>query len=582
MADYPGVKAARWLCYNFRSTSASREERVPFQERAAVLPHVPGMMRETSGNVVRVSSSIGSAFPLRLRPQGPLPADHPRTASLTVWVYAIAAAAVPLHFAFNGRYGYFRDELYYAACGQHLAWGYADQAPLVALVARLSRVLLGDSLFALRFFPALSAAAKIWLSGWIAKELGGQRFAQLLAALTVLFAPIYLTFDNFLSMNAFEPVFWMACVAILLRILNGGAQTLWLWFGLVAGLGILNKHSMLFFGSGIFVGLWLTPAREAFTKKWIWLAAALAGLLFLPNLLWEMRHGWPTIAVLQTVIGTKYSTVTPWQYVWQQSLLTNPLAAPLWLAGLWYLLGDSVGKKYAALGWAYCVLLAEMIALHGKIYYMAPAYPVLLAAGAVWLELRALPRTGDWLKPAVVAPLLVSGVIAAPLAMPILPIDWAVKYCRFWDVSAVKVENVPLADLPQLFADMYGWPEQVQGVAHVFNSLSSQERQRCALLAYNYGQAAAIDYFGGAYGLPPAISGHNQYGLWGPRGSSGDVVIAIGFTQSRLREIFQEVTPAARVTSRYAMPEEADLIIYLCRKPKCPLPEIWSNLRWLG
>jgi Dolichyl-phosphate-mannose-protein mannosyltransferase len=555
---------------------------VSLQERTAVPAHLPGMIEETSSDVVQVPSSIASAFSLRLRSQGPLPADHPRTTSLSGWVHTLAAAAVLLHFAFNGGYGYFRDELYYAACGQHLAWGYVDHAPAVALVARLSRVLLGDSLFALRFFPALSAAAKIWLSGWIAKELGGRRFAQFLAALTVLFAPIYLTFDNFLSMNAFEPVFWMACAAILLRILNGGTRKLWLCFGLVAGIGILNKHSMLFYGSGIFAGLWLTSAREAFTKKWIWLAAALAGLLFLPNLLWEMRHGWPTIALLQTVIGTKYRAVTPWEYFWQQSLLTHPLAAPLWLAGLWYLLGDSVGKKYAALGWAYCAVLAEMIALHGKIYYLAPAYPVLLAAGAVWLELRALPRTGNWLKPTVVASLLVGGVIAAPLAMPILPVDWAVKYYRFWDVNAVKVENVPLADLPQLFADMYGWPEQVQGVAQVFNSLSSEERQRCALLAYNYGQAAAIDYFGRAYGLPQAISGHNQFGLWGPRGYSGDVVIAIGFTPGRLQDIFEEVTPAARVTSRYAMPEEADLIIYLCRKPKRPLLEIWSNLRWLG
>ena len=540
------------------------------------------MTQETSTDVIQIPSSITLASSPRPRPQGPLPAYHSRTASLTGWVYALATAAVLLHFAFDGGYGYFRDELYYAACGQHLAWGYVDHAPLVALVARLSRVLLGDSLFALRFFPALSAAGKIWLSGWIAKELGGRRFAQFLAALTVLLAPIYLTFDNFLSMNALEPVFWMACAAILLRILNGGTRKLWLCFGLVAGIGILNKQSMLFYGSGIFAGLWLTSGREAFTKKWIWLAAALAGLLCLPNLLWEMRHGWPTIALLQTVIGTKYSAVTPWQYFWQQSLLTHPLAAPLWLAGLWYLLGDSSGKKYAALGWAYCAVLAEMTALHGKIYYLAPAYPMLLAAGAVWLESRALPRTGNWLKPAVVAPLLVGGVIAAPLAMPILPVEWAVTYCRFWDVNAVKVENLPFADLPQLFADMYGWPEQVQGVAQVFNSLSSQQRQRCALLAYNYGQAAAIDYFGPAYGLPRAISGHNQYGLWGPRGYSGDVVVAIGFTPGRLQDIFEEVTPAGRVTSRYAMPEETDLVIYLCRKPKRPLPEIWSSLRWLG
>ena len=498
------------------------------------------------------------------------------------WVYALAAFAALLHFVFSGRYGYFRDELYYAACGEHLAWGYVDHAPLVALIARLSRAIWGDSLFALRFFPALAAAAKVYLSGWLARELNGGRFAQFLAALAVLLAPIYLTFDSFLSMNSFEPLFWMACAAIVLRILNGGDEKLWLLFGLVAGIGILSKHSMLFFGFGVFAGLWLTLARREFTKRWVWLAGVIAFVIFLPNLLWEISHGWPTIAILHAVIGTKYSTVTPWEFVWQQALLTHPLAAPIWLAGLWYLFFDRAGKKYAALGFTYLIVLAELIALHGKIYYLAPAYPMLFAAGAVWMETRVLPNTGKWLKLATVPPLVLGGLIAAPLAMPILPVEYAVKYCRFWDVEAIHVENMPLGELPQLFADMYGWPEQVQAVAQVFNALPISDREKCAVLAYNYGEAAAIDYWGPARGLPKAISGHNQYGLWGPRGYSGDVVIAIGFSQEQLRDIFDEVNPAGRVTSQYAIPEEANLTIYLCRNPRKNLRDIWAKLRWLG
>src|SRR5487761_781732 len=252
-------------------------------------------------------------------------------------VVCFAAAACLVHFLWNGRYGYFRDELYYAACGQHLAWGYVDQAPLVAVVARLSRALLGNSLFALRFFPALAAAGKVILAGWMARELGGRRFAQSLAAVAVLVAPIYLTFDSFLSMNSFEPLFWMACAAILMRILNGGSDKLWLLIGGVAGVGILNKHSMLFFGSGIFMGLWLTSARREYAKKWIWLGGVIAFLIFLPNLIWEIRNGFPTIALLHAVIGTKYTTLTPWQFIWQQTLLTLPLSTPIWLAGLWFL-----------------------------------------------------------------------------------------------------------------------------------------------------------------------------------------------------------------------------------------------------
>ena len=210
-------------------------------------------------------------------------------------MYALAILATLLHFLFNRQYGYFRDELYYAACGQYPAWGYLDHAPLVAWVAHATRALFGDSLFALRLMPAISAAAKVWLAGWIAREMGGGRFAQTLAALATLCAPIYLTFDNFLSMNAFEPVFWMASAAVVLRILNGGSQRLWLMFGVFAGFGLLNKHSMLFFASGLVAGLLLTPARREFSGKWLWLGALIAFLIFLPNFMWEWVRSWPTI-----------------------------------------------------------------------------------------------------------------------------------------------------------------------------------------------------------------------------------------------------------------------------------------------
>jgi Dolichyl-phosphate-mannose-protein mannosyltransferase len=397
----------------------------------------------------------------------------------------------------------------------------------------------------------------------------------------VLCAPIYLTFDNFLSMNSFEPVFWMASAAIMLRILNGGDERLWVLFGVVAGLGVLNKHSMLFFGSGLTLGLLLTRARSVFRSIWIWAGAAIVVLIFLPNLLWEIRNHYPTIQLLHTVIGTKYSTVSPFEFIAQQALLTHPLAAPMWLLGLWFFLRDAEGKKYAFLAWTYFAVLAELIALHGKIYYLAPAYVMLLAGGAVWIEKRALPRTGARLKPVLVAPLLLGAAIAAPLAMPILPVQQAVRYCTFWDVKSVHVENVPLGDLPQLFGDMFGWEEQVQAMSRAFHSLPEAERANAALLAYNYGEAGAIDYFGKRYGVPKAISGHNQYGYWGPRGYSGDVVIAIGFPAERLRRSFDEVQPFETISPQYAMPEETNLTIYICRKPKRPLAASWQEWMYL-
>jgi hypothetical protein len=504
------------------------------------------------------------------------------TLALSGSVYALALAAVVLHVAFSGRFGFFRDELYYAACGERLAWGYMDHAPLAPFLARVSRTLLGDSMTALRFLPALSGAAKVLLGGWIAREMGGGKYAQFLAAFCVLLAPIYLTFDNLFSMNAFEPVFWMACAAIVLRILNGGSQKLWLLFGLIAGLGILNKHSMIFFGSGIAVGLLATPARKQFLQPWIWLGAGIALLCFAPNLLWEMRNGWPTPALLRAVIGRKYVIVSPWEYIWQQTLLTHPLATPIWVGGLWFLLRDAQGKKYGVLAWTYLTVLLEMILWHGKIYYLAPAYVMLLAAGAVWMEVRVLPRFGTWLRPAIAIPLLIGALIAAPLAMPILPVKATVAYTKFWDVQAIHVENVEQNELPQLFGDMFGWPEQAHAVADVYAGLPETERAQAVLLGYNYGETSAINYFGPKLGLPWAISGHNQYGMWGPGASSGQVAVAIGFTEQQLREFYDEVTPAATVSPAYAMPEESRLTIYICRRPRKTLQESWPAWKYLG
>ena len=502
-----------------------------------------------------------------------------RDAAITKSVYVLAALAVLVHFLFNRQYGYFRDELYYAACGEHLAWGYVDHAPLVAFASAFTRTLFGDSLFALRLLPAISAAPKVFLAGWMARELGGHKFSQFFAALLVLLAPIYLTFDNFFSMNAFEPVFWMASASIVLRIISGGSPRLWLLFGLVAGIGLLNKHSMLFFGSGLAVGLLLTPARKQFARIEIWLGALIAFLVFLPNLLWEIHNGYPTIALLHAVIGRKYTTVAPLSFIGEQFLLVNPLAAPIWLAGLWFVLADKGGRKYAFLGIAYLVVLLEMLALHGKIYYLAPAYIMLLAAGAVAWEQQVFSRATGWLKPAVLTPLVISGIVAAPLAMPILPVASAVKYTKFFGVQDVKVENVPLDLLPQLFGDMFGWPEQVQAVSRAFRSLSPDDQSRATVLAYNYGEAGAIDYLGKPYALPKAISGHNQYGYWGPRGATGEIVIAIGFTKSRLDQSFAHVQPFETISPPFALPEESGLTIYICRQPRQNLAASW--LQWM-
>jgi len=521
------------------------------------------------------TGALESVRPVSLVRSGWLETDE----AVTV-CFAVVACLV--HFLWNGRYGYFRDELYYAACGQHLAWGYVDHAPLIAVIARLSRRLFGDSLHSLRFFPALSAGAKILLAGWIVRELGGRRYAQILAGTAILLCPIYLTMDNFLSMNAFEPVIWMLCVAISLRIIRTGNGRLWLWFGLVAGIGILNKHSMLFFGLAFFLSLIVTRQRALLRSPWIWLGAFIAFLIFLPNLLWEAGNHWPTIEILRNVDRIKNAHVTWLEFIAQQAFLVHPLGAPICIAGLWFFLRGRQGERFRFLGWTYIFLLLEFLIFRGRIYYLAPIYPMLFAAGAVAIEAWIVNFGRNWVKAAVLAPLVFGGLVAAPLALPILPLDAAAAYANFWDVDRVQVEKTPSGKLPQMYADMMGWPQQAEAVAGVFHSLSPDDQSRVAFLAKNYGQAGAVDYFGPALGLPHAISGHNNYYLWGPEQYSGEVVIAVGMSLEDLKALFGQVELAATINNEYAIPEENNLPIYVCRKPKMTLQQAWPRLKFYG
>jgi len=497
-------------------------------------------------------------------------------------VIAFAIAGCLIHFLFNGAYGYFRDELYYAACGQHLAWGYIDQAPLIAVVARLSRALFGDSLHSLRFFPALASGTQILITGWIVRELGGRRYSQILACTAMLVCPIFLTMDNFLSMNAFEPIFWMLCVGISLRIIRAGEQRLWLLFGLVAGIGILNKHSTLLFGFAFFLSILVTQQRGWLRQPWIWSGALVAFLIFLPNFLWEYTNHWPTLEILRNVDRLKNEHVSWLQFIAQQAFLVHPLAAPICLVGLWYFLASPSGKPYRYVGWTYLFLLLELLVLRGRIYYLAPIYPMLFAAGAVAIE-SWIGFTGRaWVKAAILAPLVLGGMVAAPLALPILPLEAAVAYANYWDVKSIRVEKEPSGKLPQLFADMMGWQQQARIVAGVFHDLPARDQTKVAILAANFGQAGAIDYFGPSLGLPHAISGHNNYYLWGPQDYTGEIVIAVGLPMDTLVPLFGDIQRVATIDNEYAIPEENNLPVYICRQPRMTLREAWPRLKFYG
>jgi dolichyl-phosphate-mannose-protein mannosyltransferase len=510
-------------------------------------------------------------------------ATQKRSGSELALIVLFSAAALLVHVLTNGRYGYFRDELYYIACGQHLAFGYVDQPPLSILLLRLSEALLGSSLFAIRFLPALAGAATVAITGLIARELGGRAWAIGLACAGTLCALFNLAVGNFFSMNAFEPLFWMGCVYLLVRIMNGGSSILWLWFGVLLGVGLENKHSTAFFGAGIFIALLLTPERRHFAAKWIWLGGLLAFAVALPNILWQAQHHWPTYELLTNIAHSdKNVALGPAQFIVQQFVFMNPGTLPLWLAGLCWVFGSRDGRRYMALGIAYVVILAEFIILHGKSYYLAPAYPMLFAAGGVAVE-RVFANPLRWIKPGLLVLLIASGALLAPMVVPILPPGKLVAYMRAIRLQPPRTETSHTAPLPQIFADQFGWQEMVASVGHVYNHLRPEDKKRAAIFCQNYGEAGAIDFFGPKFGLPPAISGHQNYFLWGPHDWTGEVALVLDTRDDNEREQFTSVEDLGQiVSSPWAMPFERRTHIYLCHDLKGNVQDVWPQLKkWL-
>jgi len=495
------------------------------------------------------------------------------------WMAALSGGVLLLHLLLSGRYGYFRDELYFLDCGRRLAWGYVDMAPMIALFARIA-LLLGGSLHTLRAMAGLGGAGIVAVTMLIAWRLGGDRYAQALAGLCAAIVPEYLGTGSLFTMNVFEKWFWMGCVYVLIRIIQTGNSRLWIWFGVIAGLGIMNKHSTLFFGAAVAVAIVLTPLRRELLKPWVWIGGAIAMLIFLPNVIWQVQHHFPTLEDLHNVSTSGKNVVLgPVAFALEQVFMMHPITFPVWMAGLWFFFAGQ-GTRYRALGWIYVTLLVIMIVLHGKDYYLSPAYPMLLAGGAVAIEgwLSRSPATSGklWPKAAIAAVIAVCGAIIAPLALPLLSPENYVAYEGFLHVKPSKTEVNHNGPLPQFLGDQFGWPELTAEVAGIYNALPPEEREQTAILTGNYGEAGAIDMFGPKYGLPTALSGHQNHYYWGTMGFTGSNLITLQYGPRYLGEICTSVEKVGDHHHPWGMAEE-NHAIYLCRGLKKPLAEIWED-----
>jgi len=491
--------------------------------------------------------------------------------------WAPAAGVLAFHLAFLPGYGVFRDELYYMACGRRPGWGYVDHPPLVGWVAWLVAQVAGDSHLALRVVAALAMATTVWLAGRIARALGGGPFAVALAAIATGLAPVALSLGSYYSMNVFDLLFWALIAWILVRVLSDGPERLWLAFGAVAGLGLLNKISILYLGFGLVVGLVLARRWDVFRSRLFWAGGLLALAIFLPHLLWQHANGWPTLEFMANARRHKMAPLSAPGFVREALLQTAPMAW-LWVAGVAWLLLARASSRVRALGFAFLVVVGVLAFGGGKPYYLAAAYSLAFAAGAVAVESWTAGRARA-LRPALAVLMVGVALALSPLGRPVLPVDAFVRYAAALGQKPGTEERKALGRLPQFYADMHGWREMAEAVAGVVRGLPPEDRAKACVFGQNYGEAGAIEYFARDLDLPPAISGHNSYWLWGPGACTGEVMVVIGDRRARLEELFADVRLGAVSRCRDCMPYEDGLSIWVARGPKVPLAGVWPGLK---
>jgi hypothetical protein len=497
-----------------------------------------------------------------------------RRADLAPAVLIVAGISFLAHVLIGNNYGYFRDELYVLAMSQHPAFGYVDVPPLVPWITALSRLLTSNALWAIHVISALVCAGTIILTGLMARLLGGTRWVQGLAALGSATALVLLAGGSTYTYDVFDTFWWTLSATLLIALLRDDQPRRWLWFGVVAGLGLLTKETILFWGFALVVGLLLTRQRRLLFTRWTLFGGLIAFALVLPFLIWNAESDWASVQYWAGYSQNHSAGGSPLDFLINQILVMNPLSVLLWGAGLWYFFSKR-GARYRVFGWAYLMLFVLFIALQGKSYFLAPAYPPLFAGGAVLVGTWRV-RWRRWVAVYPVV-LVVSAVLLAPAVLPMLPPSvYGHVYGKSGN-SGAQQESGDVYGLPQSLADRLGWQEQVALIAQVYHSLPPDEQRVACIYTENYGEAGALVQFGGRYHLPPPISGHNAFSLWGPQGCSGQVVITINIAPQDAARGFSSVTLAARTSCAACVDFENQAPILILRQPKEPFAVLWAQ-----
>ena len=486
---------------------------------------------------------------------------------------AIALMSVCLRTLVNGQYGFHRDELLTYTNARHLDWGYVSYPPITAFLARIELELFGASLRGFRFFGAVAQSLMMLFAGLSARELGGSRSAQVVTAIASGIGGVTLMHGSFYSYTSFDQLSWVLVAYFAIRLLKSEDPRWWLAIGASIGLGMMAKYSIAFFTLGLLGGLLLTPARRYLRSPWLWCGAGLAALIVLPNVIWQVQHHFVSLACLRSIHQRDIAWGSTGNFLPSQFWkVTSSAAVPFWLAGLWYLFRRPEGKRYRMLGWMYVLTLLAFLAAKGRDYYLAPAYPMLIAAGAVWgerwvnsLSVRAAAevRRATWIT------LLCTALCAPALTLPIAPIN-----SRWWRVAD---------GVNGQFNMEVGWPDLAETVAKIRDSLPAGERAGVAILAGDVGEAGAINLYGPAYGLPAAISGVNSHWYRGYGDPPPQTVITLGQHRDVVERIFRSCSLAGHAANRYGIANSTVASwdeIFVCRQPRRPWPEVWKDFQY--
>lgn len=486
-------------------------------------------------------------------------------------------AQLLLHIFTNGRFGIFRDEYYYLACAARPAWGYVDQPPFSIWLLSIWKAAFGDSIHSIRMLPALCGSGLIVLTGATAAQLGGGRWAQLFAGIAVAIGAVGMIICGLYSMNCFDLLFWLGGYYLLIRIARTDNGGLWPWLGVVVGLGLFNKIGLLVFGLALVIGLAATRHRRHFADGRLYLAGAIAALFLLPYILWNAAHDWATLEFMKNATEGKIAEFTALEFLKENILEANPVTLPLWAGGLAWLLFARCARRFRLVAIMFVATFVILTVQNSKPYYFAASFPVLMAAGGVAWERYTGRRWLRWLRWIMVANLLAGGVILAPMAVPLLSPQRTVAYGQRMGIIPAPQEVGHTSALPQYFADRLGWENLARAVSEVYLALPADERGQCVVWGRNYGHAGSLEYWSRRYDLPPVMSSHNNYWLWGPPAKTGDVVIAVGRSRGELEELFETVAEAGAAESPYAL--ESHLTIWLCHGLRRPIGDIWDNFK---